>query len=90
MVSFGTSRIYLELSRIDKCDLRAKDVTALLFPHGYLSQIAEDVAMRFLNDQAVKWINSNHIYLKHNGCELLAISQCNKPEREKSSFDEYE
>eukprot|EP00731_Ephydatia_muelleri_P031102 Em0022g616a len=30
-------------------------------------QIAEDVAMRFLIDQAVKWINSNHIYLKHNG-----------------------
>eukprot|EP00731_Ephydatia_muelleri_P031126 Em0022g640a len=80
MVSLGTPRICLELNRSDKCDLSAREATALLFPHGKLSQTAEDVAMRFLIKQAKQWIQSDHIVLKHDGCELLAISKCNKPE----------
>ena len=80
MVSLGTPRIYLELSRSDKCDLSAKEAIALLFPHGNLSQTAEDVAMRFLIKKADRWIQSAYFCLKHEGCELLAISKCNKPE----------
>lgn len=74
-VSLGTPLIFLQLNNIGRDSLTATEAIALRHPHGYLTPIAEQIAMKFLVEKAAKWIvpAGQAVKLKHKKCNVLTI-----------------